>query len=161
MLVQSWCKFGATLYATILTIFTISNGVLKPPRDNRMPPLIEFTKEPPPRRWFFALGAISVLLEDNGRRQHTRSPQSVLIGPGRTARDPGRGTLPCEAFVGIVDVAEAVAAGDVGGDGQLMLARGDHADIGQIGRVGDDGPLLAVQLHRVDGGGVVRHLHQC
>ena len=36
-LVQIWCKFGATLYATILTIltiFTISNGVLKTPRDN-------------------------------------------------------------------------------------------------------------------------------
>ena len=37
----------------------------------------------------------SILLEDNGRRQHTRSPQSVLIRPGRAARDPGRGTLPC------------------------------------------------------------------
>ena len=23
-----WCKFGATLYATILTIFTISNGIV-------------------------------------------------------------------------------------------------------------------------------------
>ena len=28
-----WCKFGATLYAMILTIFTISNGTLKTPRD--------------------------------------------------------------------------------------------------------------------------------
>ena len=29
-----WCKFGTTLYATILTIFTISNGIAKTPRDN-------------------------------------------------------------------------------------------------------------------------------
>ena len=29
-----WCKFGATLYQTILTMFAISNGVLKTPRDN-------------------------------------------------------------------------------------------------------------------------------
>jgi len=28
-----WCKFGATLYRAILTIFTISNGVLKTQRD--------------------------------------------------------------------------------------------------------------------------------
>jgi len=34
MLVGSWCKFGATLYRTILTIFTISNSVLKTQRDN-------------------------------------------------------------------------------------------------------------------------------
>ena len=47
MLVWFWCKFGATLYQTILTIFTIShditryytiftisNGVAKTPRDN-------------------------------------------------------------------------------------------------------------------------------
>ena len=106
------------------------------------------------------MGAISILFENDGRRQHTRSPQSVLIRPRRTARDPGRGTLPCEAFVGIVDVAEAVAAGDVGRDGQLVLACGDHADIGQIGRISDHAPLLPVQLHRVDGGGVVRHLYQ-
>ena len=46
MLVGSWCKFGATLYDTILTIFTISheitryltiftisNGTAKTPRD--------------------------------------------------------------------------------------------------------------------------------
>ena len=32
--VECWCDFGATLYATILTIFTISNGTLKTPRDN-------------------------------------------------------------------------------------------------------------------------------
>ena len=30
---QSWCKFGATLYRSILTIFTISNGIAKTPRD--------------------------------------------------------------------------------------------------------------------------------
>ena len=59
-----------------------------------------------------------------------------------------------------MDVTEAVAAGDVGSDGQLVLARGDHADVGQIGRVGDDGSLLTVQLHRVDGGGVVGHLQE-
>ena len=29
-----WCKFGATFYRAILTIFTISNSVLKTPRDN-------------------------------------------------------------------------------------------------------------------------------
>ena len=29
-----WCKFGATLYRAILTIFTISNGILKTQRDN-------------------------------------------------------------------------------------------------------------------------------
>ena len=29
-----WCDFGATLYRAILTIFTISNGTLKTPRDN-------------------------------------------------------------------------------------------------------------------------------
>ena len=34
MLVWFWRKFGATLYATILTIFTISNSVVKTPRDN-------------------------------------------------------------------------------------------------------------------------------
>ena len=34
MLVWSWCKFGATLYQTILTIFTISNGIAKTQRDN-------------------------------------------------------------------------------------------------------------------------------
>ena len=34
MLVWSWCKCGATLYRAILTIFTISNGTLKTPRDN-------------------------------------------------------------------------------------------------------------------------------
>ena len=33
-MVWFWCKFGATLYATILTIFTISNGIAKTPRDN-------------------------------------------------------------------------------------------------------------------------------
>ena len=32
--VECWCDFGTTLYQTILTIFTISNGVLKTPRDN-------------------------------------------------------------------------------------------------------------------------------
>ena len=31
---MSWCKFGATLYQTIFTIFTISNGIAKTPRDN-------------------------------------------------------------------------------------------------------------------------------
>ena len=31
---MSWCKFGATLYVSVLTIFTISNGTLKTPRDN-------------------------------------------------------------------------------------------------------------------------------
>ena len=31
---MSWCKFGATLYRAILTIFTISNGTLKTRRDN-------------------------------------------------------------------------------------------------------------------------------
>ena len=30
-----WCKFGATLYRAILTIFTISNGIAKTPRDNQ------------------------------------------------------------------------------------------------------------------------------
>ena len=34
MMVRFWCKFGATFYATILTMFTISNGVVKTPRDN-------------------------------------------------------------------------------------------------------------------------------
>ena len=31
---KSWCKFGATLYRAILTIFTTSNGVLKTRRDH-------------------------------------------------------------------------------------------------------------------------------
>ena len=34
MLVRFWCKFGATLYVSVLTIFTISNGTLKTQRDN-------------------------------------------------------------------------------------------------------------------------------
>ena len=34
MLVRFWCKFGATLYAKILAMFTISNGVAKTPKDN-------------------------------------------------------------------------------------------------------------------------------
>ena len=33
MATENWCKFSATLYATILTIFTISNSVLKTARD--------------------------------------------------------------------------------------------------------------------------------
>jgi len=36
MLVRFWCKFGATLYATILTIFTISHGVAKTQRDKEI-----------------------------------------------------------------------------------------------------------------------------
>jgi hypothetical protein len=35
--VNRWCDFGATLYRarlTIFTIFTLSNGTLKTPRDN-------------------------------------------------------------------------------------------------------------------------------
>ena len=34
MPVWFWCKFGATLYRAILTIFTISNGIAKTRRDN-------------------------------------------------------------------------------------------------------------------------------
>ena len=32
--VECWCDLGATLYRAILTIFTISNGIAKTPRDN-------------------------------------------------------------------------------------------------------------------------------
>ena len=46
MLVRFWCKFGATLYRAILTIFTISNGTLKTPRDNlRLTAIISIYKK--------------------------------------------------------------------------------------------------------------------
>ena len=40
-----WCKFGATLYATILTIFTISNGIAKTLRDNYPKGIISIQKQ--------------------------------------------------------------------------------------------------------------------
>ena len=40
-----WCKFGATLYVSVLTIFTISNSVLKTRRDNQTKRVDEFIRQ--------------------------------------------------------------------------------------------------------------------
>ena len=46
-----WCKFGATLYRAILTIFTISNNVVKTRRDKNIVPLAHFKTHL--SRWVF------------------------------------------------------------------------------------------------------------
>ena len=76
---MSWCKFGVTLYRAIFTIFTISNGTLKTPRDNYF--FMEFQRP--------HFGGVFVILE--------KEPRGTPRSARRACPPPSHGRLPSPA----------------------------------------------------------------